>query len=125
MNPFTAHDVCRGPAGGSCHGRDTGTPAEVRAALSREHRDRSLQRHVRRFTGQLLTLYQIPAHETTLVPWLTGQPCSNNAQALADWVRAQLTDTNVPVVDLPPTSQTIELANRLQRLLFAIEDSLR
>lgn len=104
-----------------------GHPRQLhQAKLLRALRTAAVTRHEQclavRLATQLAWMHGIRPHETTLVPWLTLQPCASNASALTHWVRHTMRTLD-PALETDEPASLAALSDRLGQLLADLEEA--
>lgn len=92
------------------------------AAFAIQHEQQAIyKRTARRLTPVLLQRLQIPAHESTLVTWLTDRDCRTNEEAVREWATQQLQGQEC--IGEPPVDRITALSARLQTVLSDIQEN--
>ncbi|EIT68410.1 MULTISPECIES: hypothetical protein [Hydrocarboniphaga] len=98
------------------------THEQLLAQLEMELEDVARMQFARHLASELARVYGIFPHGVNLVPWLTSNHCRTNAEALVDWIEAQLADPSC-AESMSSAETTIKLAHQLESLLAQVEAS--
>lgn len=98
------------------------THAQLLAQLEMELEDVARMQLARHLASELTRVYGIFPHGVNLVPWLAGNRCRTNAEALVDWIEAQLANPEF-IEAIRSAEAAIKLAHQLERLLAQVEAS--
>jgi len=100
------------------------TRQRVAAIVAHQRQEAERARLVRRLASALLQLLHIPSEEAALVAWLGNNDCRCNAEAARAWIKTELEDPELACSTFNVRILLAALMHRLQRRLFAIEDTL-
>lgn len=98
------------------------TREQLITQLERELVGAKRMRYARRLAPEFIRYYGIFPHGVDLIPWFTQSYCRTNAEALVDWIEAQMEDPTL-LEDGEAMPESILIADRLEQRLALIEES--